>query len=67
MDGWMRNSRHARIAAELLFSEPVLLDEEVEPFGLFPHVVKRNTFCHGPRVHLAERPINTSKEQFQSS
>ncbi len=53
----LRNSRNARITAELLLPESVLLDEKVESLGLLPHVVKRNAFCHRSCVDLERKVI----------
>lgn len=50
--------RHTGIAAVLFLPKPILLHKEVKALGLFPHVIKRHTFCYCSRCHLRKTNAN---------
>lgn len=47
--------RYTRIAAVLFLPKTVLLYKVVKSLRLFPHVVKRHTFCYGSCCNLEDK------------
>lgn len=52
---WFYHLRYTGIAAVLFLPKTVLLYKVVKALRLFPHVVKRHTFCYGSCCDLGDK------------